>query len=103
MLMIVAGAGVTAFLSSALMLAAGVRYMPVRYAIASLLGYAVFVWLVRRWLAAPDRREANQQSVACVMQGHPYHRRAIEPVSIHIRSYFSAHAWTNASGSSPAS
>lgn len=64
MLMVVAGAATTAFLSSVLMLAAGLRYMPVRYAIASLLGYAVFVWLVRRWLAARDRREANQQLVA---------------------------------------
>jgi hypothetical protein len=64
MLMIVGGAGVAAFLSSALMLAAGLRYMPVRYAIASLIGYAVFVWLVRGWLAARDRREASQRLVA---------------------------------------
>lgn len=64
MLMIVGGAGVAAFLSSALMLAAGLRYMPVRYAIASLLGYAVFVWLVRGWLAARDRREASQRMAA---------------------------------------
>ncbi len=63
MFMIVSGAATTAFLSSVLMLAAGLRYMPVRYALASLLGYAVFVWLVRGWLAAQDRREANQRLV----------------------------------------
>lgn len=64
MLMIVGGAGVAAFLSSALMLAAGLRFMPVRYAIASLIGYGVFVWLVRGWLAARNRREASQRLVA---------------------------------------
>lgn len=64
MLMIVSGDGATALLTSALMLGAGVRYMPVRSAIASLLGYAVFVWLVRGWLAARDRREPGQQLLA---------------------------------------
>lgn len=63
MMMIVGGAGATAFLTSASLLWAGVRYMPVRYAIASLLGYAVFVWLVRGWLKARDRREIRQRVV----------------------------------------
>lgn len=64
MLMIVTGAGVTAFLSSMLMLAAGLRYMPARYAIASLLGYAVFVWFVQSWLKANGRRKAEQEIVS---------------------------------------
>lgn len=64
MLMIVTGAAAAAFLTSALMLGAGLRYMPVRYAIASLLGYGVFVWLVRWWLSARDRHEASQRLVA---------------------------------------
>ena len=63
MLAIVSGAAATAFLTSASLLWAGVRYMPVRYAVASLLGYAAFVWLVRRWLSAKDRREAGQRVV----------------------------------------
>jgi hypothetical protein len=63
MLVIVSGAAATAFLTSASLLWAGVRYMPVRYAVASLLGYAVFVWLVRGWLSARDRREAGQRLV----------------------------------------
>jgi hypothetical protein len=63
MLVIVSGAAATAFLTSAALLWAGVRYMPVRYAIASLLGYAVFVWLVRGWLAARNRREAGNRLV----------------------------------------
>ena len=50
MLMIVVCGAVVSFLSSALMLWMRVGYMPVRYAIAGVLGYGVFLGLVNRWL-----------------------------------------------------
>jgi len=50
MLLVVVCAAGAGFLSSALMLWMRISYMPVRYAVASLLGYAVFLGLMNRWL-----------------------------------------------------
>jgi hypothetical protein len=49
LLVVVCAAGV-GFLSSALMLWMRISYMPVRYGVAGLLGYAVFLGLMNRWL-----------------------------------------------------
>lgn len=56
MLLVVSGAAAAGFLSSALMLWMGARYMPVRYALASLAGYSVFLILMNRWLGHHSRR-----------------------------------------------
>jgi hypothetical protein len=50
MLLVVSGAAAFAFLSSVVMLWMGLRYMPVRYALAGLAGYGVFLVLMNRWL-----------------------------------------------------
>lgn len=50
MLLVVSGAAAVAFLSSAVMLWMGMRYMPVRYAIAGLAGYGAFLALMNLWL-----------------------------------------------------
>lgn len=53
-LLAVAGAG--AFLSSAAMLRAGLASMGWRYALAALIGYALFLLLIRLWIAWQRRR-----------------------------------------------
>ncbi len=45
-----------AFLTSVALLAAGVRSMPLRYAAAASVGYAVFLIELRIWIAAMKRR-----------------------------------------------
>jgi len=50
MLLIVSGAAVVGFLSSVILLWAGLRYMPIRYALACFAGYAVFLSLMNRWV-----------------------------------------------------
>lgn len=59
MLLVVACAAGVGFLSSALMLWMRINLMPVRYAIAGLLGYGVFLALMNRWLG----HHANQSTV----------------------------------------
>jgi hypothetical protein len=59
MLLVVACAAGVGFLSSALMLWMRLRYMPVRYALAGVIGYGVFVALMNRWLG----RHAGQSTV----------------------------------------
>ena len=56
MLLVVSGAAAAGFLSSAVMLWTGLRYMPARYALACLAGYAVFLILMNRWLGHHSRR-----------------------------------------------
>lgn len=55
MLLVVSGAAAVGFLSSVVMLWMGLRYMPVRYALASLAGYGVFLTLMNRWLGHHSR------------------------------------------------
>lgn len=50
MLMVVSIAAAAGFLSSVVMLWLGLRYMPVRYALAGLAGYGVFIFLMNQWL-----------------------------------------------------
>lgn len=50
MLVVVSCAAGAGFLTSALLLWLGLRYMPVRYAIAGFAGYGVFLALMNRWL-----------------------------------------------------
>ena len=50
MFLIVSGAAVVGFLSSVVLLWMGLRYMPIRYAIAWAAGYGVFLLLMNRWL-----------------------------------------------------
>jgi hypothetical protein len=50
MMMVVALAAGTGFLLSAVMLWMGMRYMPVRYALAGIAGYGVFLALMNQWL-----------------------------------------------------
>ncbi len=50
MLFVVSGAAAVGFLSSVVMLWMGLRYMPVRYALASFAGYGAFLFLMSRWL-----------------------------------------------------
>jgi hypothetical protein len=45
-------AGLAGFLSSVVMLRAGVDSMPIRYGLAAVVGYAAFLGLVRLWIAA---------------------------------------------------
>jgi len=54
MVVVLCAAGV-GFLASAVMLWMGMRYMPVRYALASLAGYGVFLGLMNRWLGHHSR------------------------------------------------
>lgn len=54
MVVVLCAAGV-GFLASAVMLWMGLRYMPVRYALASLAGYGVFLGLMNRWLGHHSR------------------------------------------------
>lgn len=56
MLLVVSGAAAGGFLSSAIMLWMGLRDMPARYALASLIGYGVFLFLMNRWLGHHHRR-----------------------------------------------
>ena len=55
MVLVVSGAAAVGFLSSVVMLWMGLRYMPVRYAVASLAGYGVFLSLMNRWLGHHSR------------------------------------------------
>ena len=55
MLLVVSGAAAIGFLSSAVMLWMGMRYMPVRYALAGLAGYGVFLVLMNKWLGHHSR------------------------------------------------
>jgi len=57
MVVVLCAAGV-GFLASAVMLWMGLRYMPVRYALASLAGYGVFLGLMNRWLGHHSRSAA---------------------------------------------
>src|SRR5688572_29551750 len=50
MLLVVSGAAVAGFLSSVILLWMGLRYMPVRYALAGVAGYSVFLALMNLWL-----------------------------------------------------
>jgi hypothetical protein len=50
MLLVVSGSAIVGFLSSVVLLWMGLRYMPVRYALAILSGYGVFLTLINRWL-----------------------------------------------------
>jgi hypothetical protein len=50
MLGVVSAAAIVGFLSSVVLLWAGLRYMPVRYALACFAGYAVFLSLMNRWV-----------------------------------------------------
>lgn len=50
MLLVVSGGAAVGFLSSAVMLWMGLRYMPVRYALAGLAGYGAFLALMNQWL-----------------------------------------------------
>lgn len=54
--MIVAGTGLAGFGASATLLGLGVSSMPIRYFIATLLAYAVFLVLVRVWAEWQRRR-----------------------------------------------
>lgn len=54
MVVVLCAAGI-GFLASAVMLWMGLRYMPVRYALASLAGYGVFLGLMNRWLGHHSR------------------------------------------------
>jgi hypothetical protein len=56
MALIVAVAGLGAFLTSALLLYAGVTDMAIRYFIAAIAGYATFIGLVSVWLAYQRRQ-----------------------------------------------
>lgn len=56
MLLVVSGAAAGGFLSSAIMLWMGLRDMPARYALATLIGYGVFLILMNRWLGHQHRR-----------------------------------------------
>jgi hypothetical protein len=55
MLLVVSGAAAAGFLSSAIMLWMGLRFMPARYALAWLAGYSVFLILMNRWLGHHHR------------------------------------------------
>src|SRR5690242_6632864 len=55
MLLVVSGAAVMAFLSSVVLLWMGVRYMPIRYALAGIAGYGVFLTLMNHWLGRHSR------------------------------------------------
>ncbi len=50
MLLVVSGGAAVGFLSSAVLLWMGLRYMPVRYALAGLAGYGAFLALMNQWL-----------------------------------------------------
>ena len=63
MLLVVGCAAGVAFLSSALMLWMRIHYMPVRYALAGVIGYGVFVALMNRWLG----HHADQSNVNNLM------------------------------------
>lgn len=63
-MLLVVGIGATVgFLTSAFLLWAGVRNMPVRYAVACALGYAAFVALMNRWLGVQADRESGSNAV----------------------------------------
>lgn len=63
-MLLVVGIGATVgFLTSAFLLWAGVWYMPVRYAVACVLGYAAFVALMNRWLGVQADRESGSNVV----------------------------------------
>ena len=55
MLLVVSGAAVIGFLSSVVLLWMGVRYMPLRYALAGFAGYGVFLSLMNHWLGRHSR------------------------------------------------
>lgn len=55
MLLVVSGAAVVGFLSSVVLLWMGLRYMPVRYALAGVAGYGVFLALMNQWLGRHAR------------------------------------------------
>ena len=55
MLLVVSGAAVAGFLSSVVLLWMGLRYMPVRYALAGIAGYGVFLTLMNHWLGRHSR------------------------------------------------
>ena len=55
MLLVVSGAAVVGFLSSVVLLWMGMRYMPLRYALAGLAGYGVFLALMSLWLGRHSR------------------------------------------------
>lgn len=59
MLLVVTLAGVAGFLTSAGLLWTGLTLMPVRYGVASLVGYGLFVSLVNRWLNRTARPPEN--------------------------------------------
>jgi hypothetical protein len=50
MFLVVSGAAVAGFLASVVLLWMGLRYMPIRYALAWAAGYVVFLSLMNRWL-----------------------------------------------------
>ena len=50
MLLVVSGAAVVGFLASVVLLWSGLRYMPIRYALAWAAAYGVFLLLMNRWL-----------------------------------------------------
>ena len=50
MCLIVSGAAVVGFLASVVLLWMGLRYMPIRYGLAWVAGYGVFLVLMNRWL-----------------------------------------------------
>ncbi|MFN3414564.1 MAG: hypothetical protein ACK42L_10950 [Thermoanaerobaculum sp.] len=50
MALILTGAGLAAFLASLFLLTLGMEAMGVRYGLAALVGYLVFLWTCRRWL-----------------------------------------------------
>jgi hypothetical protein len=50
MFLVVSGAATAGFLASVVLLWVGLRYMPIRYALAWAAGYVVFLSLMNRWL-----------------------------------------------------
>lgn len=63
MLAVVSAAGISGFLTSALLLWSGLRYMPVRYGIACMVGYGAFLWMMNRWLHRTAQESARQSLV----------------------------------------
>lgn len=56
MTVIAAATGLTGFIASVLLLSFGVESMPIRYAVAVIVAYAVFLFLVRLWISRQRSR-----------------------------------------------
>lgn len=63
MLLVVSFAATAGFLTSVGLLWAGVSYMPIRYTLACVVGYGLFLALMHRWLGSRANRTEDQPFV----------------------------------------